>query len=169
MKKILNLQELQVSPWQPITKHPPRHSWRTTRGLQFRLVAPQYRGRLWKAHARCTRHGAWSTSMGGKIENDGRSGRIIQTWFDRDMNFAQNWLWFCYKCAIVVSLSRSVLIWTVPTQGVLHINVPFAGKFEEREVLVKFLRQEVFWHNPVMMQEILSNIDVFFCVRHGGK
>lgn len=58
----------------------------------------------------------------------------------------------CCSCQLIqISSNRS---W-VPTQGVLHINVPFAGKFEEREVLVKFLRQEVFRHN------ILLNLDVF--------
>lgn len=34
------------------------------------------------------------------------------------------------------------------TAGGLYINVPFAGKFEEREILVQFLRREVLNRRP---------------------
>ena len=73
----------------------------------------------------------------------------------------------CYCCQLLqMSSNRS----SVPTQGVLHINVPFAGKFEEREVLVKFLRQEVFRHKMWWCCQKSCRISMcFWCFSHGEQ
>ncbi|CAK8999978.1 Uncharacterized protein SCF082_LOCUS6296 [Durusdinium trenchii] len=50
------------------------------------------------------------------------------------------------------------------SQGVLYINVPFAGKFEERPVLVNFLRREVLNRRPEirLIRIFVTDVQDFF-------
>ena len=97
-----------------------RHRDRAARGVCLGAAAPALRGRLRQAAARCARSLALHSAL--DLARFCQCGRPLGPAFHGEMD-------------------HMALRWA------LH-HVPFAGKFEEREILVQFLRREVLNKRP---------------------